>query len=59
MQPETPDQHGGIRSAPSGPHWIAWVADADGKAEQSVVLVGLTREAAEERARHWRDEQAR
>ena len=57
-----------IRSEARGPHWIAWIvaadgvaadgtaADgtaADGKPEGSVVLVGKTREEAEERARVW------
>ena len=46
-----------IRSEPHGPHWIAWVEDAAGKPEQSVVLVGLTKDEAEERAKRWRDEQ--
>jgi hypothetical protein len=48
-----------IRSEPRGPHWIAWVADENGEPEQSVVLVGRTREEAEERAKRWRDEQLR
>ena len=30
---------------------------AAGKPEQSVVLVGLTKEEAEERAKRWREEQ--
>jgi hypothetical protein len=47
--PEAPD----IRSEAHGPHWVAWVADADGKPENSVVLVAPTREEAEERARWW------
>lgn len=42
-----------IRSEAHGPHWVAWVADADGKPEDSVVLVAPTREEAEERARWW------
>jgi hypothetical protein len=48
-----------IRSEPRGPHWIAWVANASGQPEQSVVLVGMTREEAEERAKRWGDEQLR
>ena len=51
--------HDGIRSEPRGPHWIAWVADANGSPEHSVVLVGLTREEAEDRARRWRDTEGR
>jgi hypothetical protein len=42
-----------IRSEARGPHWVAWVADANGKPENSVVLVGETQEEAEERARKW------
>jgi hypothetical protein len=42
-----------IRSEPRGPHWVAWVVDAAGKPLGSVVLVGETREEAEERARKW------
>ena len=42
-----------IRSEARGPHWVAWVPDADGKPENSVVLVGETREEAERRARMW------
>jgi hypothetical protein len=42
-----------VRSEPRGPHWVAWVADANGKPEGAVVLVGKTQEEAEERARKW------
>ena len=42
-----------IRSEARGPHWVAWVADTNGKPEGAVVLVGETREEAEERARQW------
>ena len=42
-----------IRSEARGPHWVAWVADANGEPENSVVLVGETQEEAEERARKW------
>jgi hypothetical protein len=47
-----------IRSEAHGPHWVAWVADPDGKPENSVVLVAPTREEAEERARWWAAERA-
>jgi len=47
--PNSPD----IRSEAHGLHWVAWVADANGKPENSVVLVAATREEAEERARRW------
>jgi hypothetical protein len=53
---EREDEGGEIRSEPRGPHWVAWVADASGKPLKSIVLVGRTREEAEERARRWRDE---
>jgi hypothetical protein len=43
-----------VHSEPRGPHWIAWVSrDGSGKPDRSVVLVGATREEAEERARRW------
>jgi hypothetical protein len=42
-----------VRSEMRGGHWVAWVPDADGKPERSIVLVGETREEAEERARQW------
>jgi hypothetical protein len=48
-----------IRSERHGPHWVAWLPDANGKPEHSVVLVGLTREEAEEKAKRWREEQTR
>jgi hypothetical protein len=42
-----------IRSEARGPHWVAWVADTNGKPRDSVVLVGETQEEAEERAKRW------
>jgi hypothetical protein len=45
-----------VRSEARGPHWVAWIAGADGKPERSVVLVGQTREEAEERARKWAEQ---
>jgi hypothetical protein len=42
-----------IRSEARGPHWIAWIADENGKPKGSIVLVGQTREEAEARAREW------
>ena len=47
------DQPREIRSEARGPHWVAWVADGNGKPEGSVVLVAATREEAEARAREW------
>lgn len=40
-----------VRSEARGGHWVAWVPDADGKPVRSVVLIGETREIAEQRAR--------
>jgi hypothetical protein len=45
-----------IRSEARGPHWVAWIADTNGKPEGSMVFVGETREEAEERARRWDDQ---
>jgi len=45
--------HRAIRCEARGPHWVAWVADANGKPEGSVVLVAGTREEAEARAQAW------
>jgi hypothetical protein len=44
-----------VRSEQRGPHWVAWIPDANGKPENSVVIVGETREEAETRARQWKD----
>jgi hypothetical protein len=48
-----------IRSRASGPHWVAWVSDTNGKPEGSVILVGKTQEEAEARARKWAEQIAR
>jgi hypothetical protein len=53
------DSHGEIRSEPHGPHWIAWRADANGKPEGAIVIVGETREEAESRAVRWMEQNAR
>jgi hypothetical protein len=50
---------GNIQSEARGPHWVAWVADSSGKPEGSVILVGQTREEAEERARAWAESRTR
>jgi hypothetical protein len=42
-----------VHSEARGPHWVAWIPDAAGKPKGSVVLVGGTRQEAEERARRW------
>ena len=43
-----------ILSEAHGPHWVAWVArGGDRKPIGSVLLVGQTRQEAEERARRW------
>ena len=45
-----------IRSELRGGHWVAWVVRTpDGKPDQSVLLVGQTKEEAEARARAWAD----
>ena len=51
--------HRQIRSEARGPHWVAWVPDANGKPEGAVVLVGETQEEAERRAREWAEQNAR
>jgi predicted RNase H-like HicB family nuclease len=42
-----------VLSEARGGHWVAWIQDANGKPERSIVLVGETREEAEQRAREW------
>jgi hypothetical protein len=48
-----------VRSEAHGPHWVAWIPDAAGGPQASVVLVAATRKEAEERARRWAEERAR
>jgi hypothetical protein len=48
-----------IRSEASGAHWVAWVADASGKPQDAIVLVGENREEAEKRAKDWGERCAR
>ena len=47
-----------IRSEARGPHWVAWVADANGKPLNAIVLVGETQKEAEQRARAWAEVRA-
>jgi predicted RNase H-like HicB family nuclease len=42
-----------VHSEARGGHWVAWIPDANGNPERSIVLVGETREEAEARARQW------
>jgi hypothetical protein len=42
-----------IKSEAHGPHWVAWIADANGKPRESILLVGETRQEAEDRAKAW------
>jgi hypothetical protein len=43
-----------IRTAARGSHWVGWVVPSGSeKPERSIVLIGKTREEAEERARAW------
>jgi hypothetical protein len=51
--PESTNSSGTVRSELHGAHWVAWIADADGKPRHGVLLVGQTREEAESRARAW------
>jgi hypothetical protein len=55
MSASEPDRQFEIRSAPRGPHWIAWIVrpggDKPDKPDRSIVLVAATREDAEARAR--------
>ena len=53
-----PERHD-IQSEARGPHWVAWIRDATGKPENSVVLVGETREEAEANARKWAESAGR
>ncbi len=48
-----------IRSEARGPHWVAWIADEQGNPKDSIVLVGRTREEAEQGVKRWREEQTR
>jgi hypothetical protein len=47
-----------VRSEARGPHWVAWIPDANGKPLGSVVLVAATRKEAEQRARMWGESNA-
>ena len=47
------DRAPSVRSEARGRHWVAWVADANGKPLNSVVLVAESQEEAERRARAW------
>ena len=49
---------GRVQSEARGGHWVAWIAGADGKPQGAVVLVGETREEAEERAKAWAERAA-
>jgi len=59
MAEGTTSAQGRIRSEARGPHWVAWIADANGRPDQSVVLVGETQEEAEQRAKAWLEARAR
>jgi hypothetical protein len=49
-----------IKSEQRGGHWVAWVVrGSSGKPDRSILLVGQTRQEAEQRAREWADGQAR
>jgi hypothetical protein len=43
-----------IRSELRGGHWVAWVVRTpDGRPDQSILLVGRTKDEAEQRADDW------
>lgn len=43
-----------VRSEAHGGHWVAWVSrPGESTPHQSILVVGETREEAEERAREW------
>lgn len=43
-----------IHSEARGPHWVAWISAPGEKGpHQSILLVGATREEAEDKARQW------
>ena len=47
-------EHIDVRSEARGAHWVAWVAQPPGTAPAgSVIIVGLTKEEAEQRIRDW------
>ena len=47
-----------LHSAPRGPRWIAWVTlPGQPQPWRSVVVVGATREEAEDHARSWAEHQ--
>jgi hypothetical protein len=48
------DQRVTVRSADRGFHWVAWIAHAaDDRPAVPALVVGLTQEEAEARARQW------
>ncbi len=43
-----------IKSEQRGGHWVAWVVrEPGGKPDRSILIVGQTRDEAEQRARDW------
>jgi hypothetical protein len=43
-----------VHSEARGPHWVAWIArPGERTPHQSVLLVGATRQEAEDKAREW------
>ncbi len=53
MAERAPNTGRAVHSEARGGHWVAWIPDANGKPERSIVLVGETREEAEARAARW------
>lgn len=48
-----PDTRFDVACEQRGAHWVAWLAGEDGKPLKSVIVVGSSREEAENRARQW------
>lgn len=43
-----------VKSEQRGGHWVAWVVRTpEGKPDKSVLVVGQTKDEAEDRARAW------
>ena len=48
--------HYQIHSQPSGGHWVAWLTAGENTSPAgATILVGRTRDEAEENAQHWAD----
>lgn len=53
----TPSGSYQIHTEARGPHWISWISrDGSGTPDRSVILVGETKEKAEDNARRWAEQ---